>query len=134
MAFDPFTAGFDLAKTVLDKFFPDANEEMRQKFAQAANEIQNEYNLVIGQIETNKIEAASPNLFVSGGRPAAIWVSVFNLFYAGAGISILSWLAVACGLPPLPTVDPTATNAMLVTLLGLGGYRTFEKYKGVASK
>jgi hypothetical protein len=79
------------------------------------------------------VEAANPSLFVAGARPAAMWVGVVTLAYSGIGISFLSWIALACGLPALPIVDPTATNAILMGLLGLGGMRTVEKVKGVST-
>lgn len=134
MSFDPFTAGFDLAKTVLDKFFPDANEEMKNKFAQASQEITKEYDVVLAQLAINQEEAKSPHWFVAGGRPAAIWVCVLSLFYNGIGISIGSWIAMAFGLSPLPIVDSAAQNALLMALLGVGGMRSLEKLRGVDTK
>lgn len=132
MAFDPFTAGFDLIKTGLDKFFPDANEELKGKLAQAAAEINNEYQVTIAQLKINEVEAASPSVFVAGARPAAMWCGVLTLFYSGIGISLLSWVALALGLPTPPVIDPTVATNMLYTLLGLGAARTVEKVKGVA--
>jgi hypothetical protein len=136
MAFDPFTAGFDLAKTVLDKFFPDANEEMRQKFEQAASEIQNEYNLMLNQLEINKVEASSSSLFVSGWRPAVGWVCVAGMTYVSLIEPLARFISVVffayTGVFPL--IDTTITSQVLFGLLGFGGFRMYEKIKGVASK
>jgi len=134
MAFDPFTAGFDLIKTGLDKFFPDANEELKGKLAQAAAEINNEYQVTIAQLKVNEVEAASPSVFVAGARPAAMWVGVITLFYSGIGISLLSWVAIAFGLPIPPVIDPTTSTNILMGLLGLGGLRTVDKLKNVDTK
>lgn len=131
MAFDPFTAGFDLIKTGLDKFFPDANEELRGKLNAAAAEINNDYQLQIGQISINQEEAKSPHWFVAAGRPAAIWVGVLSLAYSGIGVSLMTWVAVCFGLPPLPIVDVATQSNLLYALLGVGGLRTAEKLKGV---
>jgi len=136
MAFDPFTAGFDLAKTVLDKFFPDANEEMRTKFTQAANEIQNEFNLMAAQLEINKTEASNSSVFVSGWRPAVGWVCVAGMAYVSLIEPMARFVAVVLfaytGL--FPMVDTTITMQVLLGLLGFGGFRMFEKIKGVAAK
>ena len=100
MSLDPITAVSDLIKTGLDKFFPDANMELKGKLDQAAAEISNDVQLTIGQLDINKIEAASPHWFVAAGRPAAIWVGVLSLFYSGIGVSFISWVAICFGLPP----------------------------------
>jgi hypothetical protein len=135
MAFDPFTAGFDLASTVLNKFFPDANEEMRAKFAQAASEIQNEYNLQLSQLEINKVEAANNSLFVSGWRPAVGWVCVAGMAYISIVEPLAKFAAVVLfsysGV--FPIIDTTITMQVLFGLLGLVAARTTEKLKGVAS-
>jgi hypothetical protein len=133
MSFDPFTAGFDLIKTGLDKFFPDANEELKGKLDQAAAQIANEYALTLGQLKINEAEAQNPSFFVAGARPAVMWVGVITLLYSGIGISFLSWLGAIFGWPPFPLVDPTTSNNILMGLLGLGGMRTVEKIKGVAT-
>jgi hypothetical protein len=134
MSLDPITAVSDLIKTGLDKFFPDANVELKGKLEQAAAQISNDVQLTLGQLDINKVEAASPHWFVAGGRPAAIWVGVLSLLYSGVGISLLSWIALCAGLPVPPPFTDTTANTILMGLLGLGGMRTAEKLKGVETK
>lgn len=134
MALDPITAISDLIKTGLDKFFPDANVELKGKLEQAAAQISNDVQLTLGQLEINKVEAGSPHWFVAGGRPAAIWVGVLSLLYSGVGVSFLSWIALCFGLPVLPPFTDSTANTILMGLLGLGGLRTAEKLKGVETK
>lgn len=129
MSFDPFTAGFDLIKTGLDKFFPDADTELKGKLDQAATQIANEYALTIGQLKINEVEAANPSFFVAGARPAAMWVGVASLFYNGIGVSILR----ICGIDA-PVINDSIANDILIGLLGLGGMRTVEKVKGVQTR
>lgn len=83
------------------------------------------------QTEINKIEAASDSRFKSLARPTAMWICV-----VGFGISILfpyfAWILTVCGVPvstppPLPS---EVLNTMLFGLLGLGAYRSFDKFKG----
>lgn len=131
MSIDPFTAGFDLIKTGLDKFFPDANEELRGKLSAAAAEINNNYQLQLSQLSINNEEAKSPHWFVAAGRPAAIWVGVLSLAYSGIGVSLMTWVATCFGLPPLPIIDVATQSNLLYALLGVGGLRTAEKLKGV---
>lgn len=95
-----------------------------------------------GQIETNKIEAASPSLFKSGWRPAAGWVCVLGLFYTFLLKPILPWLVdVTClvlgsesAAPPMPEIPIGELITLLAGLLGLGGMRMYEKRSGVASR
>jgi len=136
MSFDPFTAGFSLAETVLNKFFPDANEEMRAKFAQVSEEMQNEFNLLLNQIETNKVEAGSSSVFVSGWRPAVGWICVAGMAYVSIVEPLARFIAVVIfaytGVFPL--IDTTVTSQILFGILGLGAARTVEKINGVARK
>jgi len=124
----------NLGSTIITRIWPDANETERAKATALLAEMQNEYNLVIGQIDVNKIEAASPSWFVAGARPAAMWVGVISLAYSGIGISLGTWLALCFGLPPLPLIDPVTATNLLTGLLGLGTLRTVEKVKDVATK
>ena len=126
-------AGSNMITTIANKFAPDMNEVEKNKMVLALTEMNNQYAEVLGQLDINKVEAANPSVFVAGARPAAMGVGVISLFYSGIGISFLSWLALCFGLPSLPVVDPSATNSILMGLLGLGGLRTAEKMKGVST-
>jgi hypothetical protein len=136
MAFDPFTAGFDLVKTGLDKFFPDANEELRGKLNLAASEIANNFALQMGQLEINKTESASSSLFVSGWRPAVGWVCVAALGYVAIFDPLARFIATVLfnyvGI--FPIINTEITMQILFALLGLGAYRTYEKTQGTVSK
>jgi hypothetical protein len=131
---DAINAGETLITTIANKFAPDATTVEHDKMTQALTEMSNQYAEVLGQLKINEAEAANPNWFVAGARPAAMWVGVLSLFYSGIGISLMSWLAAAFGLPPLPVIDTTTANNILIGLLGLGGMRTAEKLKGVETK
>ncbi len=91
----------------------------------------------LAQLEINKVEAASGSLFVAGGRPAAIWVcvgGVFQLIMLFPLVSFLFslYLALTTGTALVaPAVDTEMLFLILSPLLGLGGYRTYEKLKGV---
>ena len=86
-----------------------------------------------GQVEINKVEAKHPSVFVSGWRPAAGWVCVAGLSYSVIYYLILwaYFLAFPAYEPP-PNIDTGVLVTLLSGLLGIGGFRTYEKYKKVA--
>lgn len=85
------------------------------------------------QSDINKVEAASPNWFIAGGRPAVMWICAAALALNLVLGPLFVWAASLVGHPtPFPTLDPNMLMALLFPLLGLGAARTFEKTKGVA--
>jgi len=127
MALDPLTAGVDLATTVISKIWPDKSAaEAAQLAAQVA--------IVQGQLDTNKAEASNPSAFTSGWRPFIGWVCGMALMFQYIARPLLMWYGTVAGhqWPPLPGIDDNLWQLML-GMLGLGGLRTFEKTKGVAT-
>lgn len=127
MALDPLTAGLDLAKDVINKIWPDKSEQEKAQLAAAVS-------LVQGQLDINKVEAASPNPFTSGWRPAIGWVCAGALVSQYILRPWVQWVCLIVGhpLPPLPGIDDQLWQLM-GGMLGMGGLRTFEKVRGVAS-
>jgi hypothetical protein len=124
---------------IIDKVFPDADaaanaklELMRLAQAGELAQLNAETSLALGQIDTNKVEAANANLFVAGWRPGAGWVCVAGLAYTFLGQPLLAWLSAVKGWPVPPLIAGDTLMVLLTGLLGLGGYRSFEKAKGVA--
>jgi hypothetical protein len=124
---------------IIDKVFPDADaaanaklELMRLAQAGELAQLNAETSLALGQINTNKVEAASASLFVAGWRPGAGWVCVAGLAYTFLGQPLLAWLSAVKGWPVPPLIAGDTLMVLLTGLLGLGGYRSFEKAKGVA--
>lgn len=136
MAHDPITAIFDLGSKILDRVIPDpvaraaAQEKlMALPLAQIAAETQ----LLSGQMEINKIEAASQSLFVAGWRPFVGWTCGFALAYAAIIEPFMTWCARWAADPANfspPTIDTNLTMQILLGLLGLGIMRSAEKIKG----
>lgn len=123
---------------IIDKVFPDADaaanaklELMRLAQAGELAQLSAETSLALGQIDTNKVEAASASLFVAGWRPGAGWVCVAGLAYTFLGQPLLAWLSAVKGWPVPPLIAGDTLMVLLTGLLGLGGYRSFEKAKGV---
>lgn len=87
------------------------------------------------QAEINKIEAANPNVFVSGWRPMIGWVGAIALAYTFLVHPFLSWFLLLVGVTTqLPLPDNDALMGLVYSLLGIGAMRSFEKWKGVARK
>lgn len=130
-----------LLGTVIDKAIPDPQAaadaklkvmEMTQKGELAV--LDADLKIALGQMEINKVEAASAGIYKGGWRPAAGWVCVFGLFYTFLLKPLLPWVVALTGadVPALPPIDTMELIALLGGMLGLGGFRTFERIKGRA--
>lgn len=87
------------------------------------------------QSDINLVEAQNPNLFVSGARPFIMWVCGFALAYQFILYSLICWFVALIGstiTPPILNTEGLVT--ILLSLLGLGGLRTYEKMNNVTSK
>ena len=134
MAFDPITAIADFAGKVVDKIFPDKTEAAKAKAALDLTALQNEFNLVLGQLQINSEEAKHASIFVAGARPFILWVCGAAFSWSYVIGPMFYWFSSLFGhSTPIPTLNLDAMMPVLLGLLGLGGYRTFEKVKNVAS-
>ena len=127
--------------TLIDKLFPDkqAADEAKIKMMELAQkgelaQLDAQMQLAMGQIETNKIEAASTDPFRAGWRPMAGWACSLGLFYEFLLRPILPWVVGLTGaeVAPMPNVDVDQLMVLLGGLLGLGSLRSFERVKGKA--
>lgn len=97
------------------------------------------------QTAINAIEAANSNFFVSGARPAALWVCVaifaYHFLIQDIIIFLLTLAMIAFGadailfneiISIMPKLDIDTMLYVMGGLLGLGGLRTVEKIKSVA--
>lgn len=116
----------NLATSVIGRLWPDKSEQERAQMAAALTIVQ-------GQLDANRVEAASPSAFTSGWRPAIGWVCGAALGMQYIARPLVAWVGIVTGhpLPELPGIDDNLWELML-GLLGLGGLRTFEKTRGVA--
>ena len=111
---------------VLDKIIPDKGAREAAHAALEAASQKGELDLLLGQLEVNKVQAAHKSLFVAGARAFIMWVCGFALLYSTLIHPILDiWLE-------MPIVDVSLLMPVLMGLLGLGGMRTLEKTKGVS--
>lgn len=140
MAFDPISILLDIGGKVIDRVFPDpvakAQAQLELFKLQQSGELaalSADVQMTLGQLDVNKAEASNPNTFVSGWRPFVGWT-------CGAGFAVqlvvgpfATWGSRLLGHPvDFPPLDIATMMPVLIGMLGLGGMRTYEKYKGVA--
>ena len=135
MALDPVSALLDIGGKVLDRVLPDPAQQAAAKLELLKLQQNGELAQITGQMEINKVEAASSSIFVSGWRPGIGWV-------CGAGFAVqfvigplAEWGSALAGHPvKFPQMDTGTMMPLLLGMLGLGGLRTAEKLQDKASK
>ena len=135
MALDPVSALLDIGGKVLDRVFPDPTQQAAARLELLKLQQSGELTQIAGQMEINKVEAASSSIFVSGWRPAIGWI-------CGAGFAVqfvigplAEWGSALYGHPvKFPQMDTGTMMPLLLGMLGLGGLRTAEKLQDKASK
>ena len=118
-----------VAGKILDKFVEDKDLKMKLE-----HELKRElHDANLAQIDVNKEQAKNPSLFVSGARPAIMWVCALGLLMSFFIMPLAEW-ATAIRYPEvkLPDLNTGELMTLTLSLLGLGGLRSFEKSKGVA--
>ena len=119
---------------LLDKFIEDKDQKnaLAHEIATLAQKQAHEAQLA--QVEVNKQEAQHRSIFVAGWRPFVGWVCGFALAYhfVLAPIILFSVSITGVQIPELPSFNMETLTTVLLGMLGLGGLRSFEKYKGVS--
>ena len=119
---------------VIGRFLP----EDKEAAAKAKQEIEAQLtthlaNIDLAQLEINKTEAAHRSIFVAGWRPFIGWTSGLALAYTYVIQPIAVFILGQTGyLIDLPTLSMSEMMPVLMGMLGLGGLRTFEKFKKVS--
>ena len=119
---------------LVNKFIPDRDAQIKIQAELQQQLIQIEADSAKAQAEINNTEAANSNLFVSGWRPCVGWVCAGAFAWQFVGQPGFSFFYTLITKQPAPVValDHDALNTVLFGLLGLGGFRSWEKVKGVA--
>ena len=123
------TGATTLLSKVMDLFADDDKAQAQL----VLKELQVEQERLNNQVEVNKNEALHRSIFVAGWRPFIGWVCGLAIFFEFLLRPILSYL-----LPiyyPQLGVLPSISDVLLelvFAMLGMGGLRSFEKYKGVS--
>ena len=119
---------------VIGRFLP----EDKEAAAKAKQEIEQQLathlaQIDLAQLEINKAEASHRSIFVAGWRPFIGWTCGLALAWTYVGVPIAQFILVQTGhLIDLPALDMSQMMPVLMGMLGLGGLRTFEKFKKVS--
>mgnify|MGYP003640928647 FL=1 len=120
---------------ILDKFIPDADTKQKLSHELATMTEKHLQEMNKAQVDANIAQAKNPSIFVSGARPAIMWICALGLFTQFFIMPIAEW-SVAIWYPEmngqLPNLETEGLMGLTVSLLGLSGMRSFEKSKGIA--
>jgi hypothetical protein len=135
MALDPVSALLDIGGKVLDRVLPDPAQQAAAKLELLKLQQNGELAQITGQMEINKVEAASSSLFVSGWRPSVGWVCSAGFAVQFIVGPLAEWGAALTGHHvKFPQMDTGTMMPLLLGMLGLGGLRTAEKLADKAAK
>ena len=118
---------------IIGRFLPEDKEAR----AKAEREIEQQLSthlarIDIAQLEVNKEEAKSRNVFIAGWRPFIGWTCGIALCWTYILQPIAQFVLAQTGhLIDLPGLDMSTMMPVLLGMLGLGGLRTWEKHKGL---
>ena len=117
-----------IAGKVLDKFVED--KDLKRKLnAELKSQI---ISLDLAQAQTNLEQAKHSSIFVAGARPAIMWICAFGLGWQFVFQPVAIWMFAVSGSDILlPIFETEGLMPLTLSLLGLGGMRSFEKFKGI---
>lgn len=122
-----------VSEVIVDK---DKRDEINVRLREIEDKANERYHeQLMGQVEINKNEALHKSLFVAGWRPFIGWVSGFGVAWQFVFSPFVETVARFAGYTgQMPALDTGQLMALVTALLGVAGYRTFEKTKGVAQE
>lgn len=138
MDFTGLGAIFNMGSKIIDKLWPDKVEAERAKIELFKltqqgefKELEAELEKARMQVDVNVAEAQSGSNFRGGWRPFIGWVCGLGLLYAVL-LKPLVTAVIQASVPEMrtfvmPAVETEALMTLLFGMLGLGGYRTYEK-------
>tara|TARA_B100002019_G_scaffold266961_1_gene257685 strand:- start:371 stop:766 length:396 start_codon:yes stop_codon:yes gene_type:complete len=119
---------------LLDKFIEDKDQKNKLAHEIATMAEKQMHEQVMGQLEVNKAEAQHRSIFVAGWRPFIGWTCGIALMAHFVLFPATDFVVAYMGyeIPPMPAFDMDSLMTVLLGMLGLGGMRSFEKFKGVS--
>jgi hypothetical protein len=129
---DAIASPIEAIGNVFDSLF--TSDEERAKGAFVLEKLRQAPQILQGEI--NKLESQHRSVFVAGWRPFIGWVCGVSLgaFYVPQFmLASVLWIKVcwaAKELSPYPITDVEGLFELVLALLGMAAYRTFEKVTG----
>jgi len=117
-----------VAGKVLDKFVED--KDLKRKLE---SELKSQIiSLDLAQAQTNLEQAKHSSVFIAGARPAIMWICAFGLGWQFVFQPVCAWgMAIWTPWLAVPVLPTEGLMTLTLSLLGLGGMRSFEKSKGI---
>jgi len=138
MAFDPVTAILNIGNTVIDRLIPDKSQAAVLKAQLLEAQQKGQFDNDIAQLQVDQAEAQNHSIFVAGWRPFIGWCCGAAFVYAYIAQPFVQTLLVVCHSKfdpaQLPKLDLAQMLPVLLGMLGLGAYRTYEKAQGVSTE
>lgn len=136
---DPVSTIISTVGGIVEKIIPDpvaqANAKLELVKLQQNGELAvmaNDIQLAQMQANVNVEEAKSGNFFTSGWRPYIGWICGTGLAYQFLFRPIFGWICEnLLNWTQPPALELGTLLTLLTGMLGLGGMRTYEKWKNV---
>lgn len=118
---------------IISSVFGNISEKQKSEISLLLQQDENITKLALAQIDVNKVEAGSPSIFISGARPAVMWMCViaFGIEYILKPLTIYFCTILGHAIPVMPQFNMVDLMGLLGGLLGIGGMRSWEKLKGL---
>lgn len=114
--------------SIIDKIVPDTKTRDQIKYELELYMATSDFQNAMGQQEIAKVDQASDSLWQAGWRPFIGWICGISFGWQFVLVPVIVFF---CGLfghkVPLPEFDMATMMTVLMGMLGLGGYRTYEK-------
>jgi hypothetical protein len=125
---NPFAGIASSVMEGLDDLFT-SDEEKANATLKITELLQKPHNL---QAMANIEGAKHSSVFVAGWRPAIGWVCAIGLGYQFLILPFAGLINAFYALPAeLPSIQAAELSTLVMSLLGLGGLRSYEKAKGL---
>lgn len=121
---------------ILDKAIPDKDLKAKLAHEIATASEKHMAEAMALNAQANVEQAKHSSLFVAGARPAIMWVCCLGLATNFFLLPLAEWAVAVYApdtiLPDLKALQSGELMTLTLSLLGLGGMRSWEKSKGVA--
>lgn len=118
---------------LLDQFIEDKDQKAKLAHEIATMSQKHMSEAMMANAQANIEQSKHASIFVSGARPAIMWICALGLFTQFFLMPIAEW-AIIIWMPEidLPKLNTGELMTLTLSLLGLGGLRSFEKSRGIA--
>jgi hypothetical protein len=130
-ALDPITAVLNVGNSLIDRLIPDKAQNDAAKASLLQMQVKGDLDQISGQLEVNKVEAASNSVFVAGWRPYIGWICGTALAEDMIVRPMLQQISTLLRHPVvLQPLDISTLLTLLGGLLGFGAMRSYDKNQG----